>query len=44
MELYGQAAPPRYNLSLTTAPVALYYSDNDRLAPVYVSSMLGSMG
>jgi hypothetical protein len=36
MEEYGQATPPKYNLSLVTSPVALYHSDNDRLAPVHV--------
>lgn len=36
MEKYGQATPPQYNLSLVTSPVALYYSDNDRLSPVQV--------
>jgi hypothetical protein len=36
MELYGQPTPPQYNLSLATAPVALFHSDNDKLAPPYV--------
>jgi hypothetical protein len=36
MEKYGQSTPPQYNLSLVTSPVALYYSDNDRLSPVQV--------
>lgn len=36
MDLYGQATPPRYNMSLITTPVALFYSDNDKLAPEYV--------
>jgi lysosomal acid lipase/cholesteryl ester hydrolase len=45
MEEYGQATPPKYNLSLVTSPVALYYSDNDRLAPVKVrESCLYSVG
>ncbi|XP_021937203.1 lipase 1-like isoform X2 [Zootermopsis nevadensis] len=35
MDLYGQATPPRYNMSLITTPVALFYSDNDKLAPEY---------
>jgi hypothetical protein len=36
MEKYGQATPPQYNLSLVMSPVALYYSDNDKLSPVHV--------
>jgi len=36
MDRYGQATPPKYNLSLVTSPVALYYSDNDKLSPVQV--------
>jgi hypothetical protein len=36
MELYGQPSPPRYNMSHVTTPVALFHSDYDKLAPVYV--------
>ena len=32
LEIYGQKDPPEYDLSLITAPVALYWSDNDWLA------------
>ncbi|XP_035891469.1 lipase 3-like [Anopheles stephensi] len=30
--IYGSASPPQYNLSLVTAPVAMYYGMNDFLA------------
>lgn len=32
MKLYRQKKPPMYNLSKITAPIALFYSDNDWLA------------
>lgn len=32
-EFYGQEVPPSYDLSKVKAPVALYWSDNDWLAP-----------
>ncbi|XP_023720755.1 lipase 3 isoform X2 [Cryptotermes secundus] len=35
MELYGQPSPPRYNMSHVTTPVAMFHSDNDKLAPIY---------
>lgn len=34
---YGSTAPPNYNVSLITAPVASYYASNDLLASVEVS-------
>ena len=34
---YGQFTPPDYDLSKVTAPVALYYSQNDWLAAEEVS-------
>jgi len=30
--IYGQDTPPDYDLGKVTAPVALYWSDNDLLA------------
>lgn len=34
---YGSTSPPNYDLSKVTAPVALFYSDNDALAGVEVN-------
>lgn len=33
MEIYGNIEPPPYELAKVTAPIALYWSDNDWLAP-----------
>lgn len=33
---YGSAEPPSYNLNQITAPIALFYSENDLLAHVEV--------
>ena len=39
MEIYGQEEPPEYDTTKITAPVALYWSDNDWLAePVVVTN------
>lgn len=32
MEEYGQPTPPPYNLTTVTAPVVLYWGENDWLA------------
>nr|CAD7442145.1 unnamed protein product [Timema bartmani] len=41
---YGMTKPPKYNLSLITAPVALHYSQDDLLVhPHLVFSKLGSV-
>ena len=32
MEIYGQDTPPEYDLSKVTAPLALYWAENDWLA------------
>lgn len=37
MREYQQPSPPKYDLSKVTAPVSLYYSDNDWLAVKDVS-------
>ena len=37
LEIYGQEEPPEYDVTQITAPVALYWSDNDWLAePVVI--------
>ena len=36
--MYGQDTPPDYDLSKVTAPVALYWGDNDWLAQQTVSN------
>ena len=36
-EIYGQDTPPDYDLGKVTAPVALYWGDNDWLAQQTVS-------
>jgi len=33
LELYGQEEPPMYDFSKITAPVALYWGENDWLGP-----------
>ena len=40
MEIYGQDEPPEYDVTQITAPVALYWSDNDWLAEPVVSIVL----
>ena len=35
--IYGQFNPPDYDLRKVTAPVALYYSENDWLVAIVVS-------
>ena len=37
-EIYGQPEPPEYEINMTTAPVAVYWSENDWLADPVVSS------
>lgn len=37
MKIYEQEQPPQYNLTAVTAPVSLYWSDNDWLAVKDVS-------
>lgn len=37
---YGHMSPPQYDISQVTAPVALYYGENDRLSSVEVSKCL----
>ena len=37
-EIYGQDTPPDYDLAKVTAPVALYWGDNDWLAQQTVSN------
>ena len=37
IEIYGQEEPPEYDVTKITAPVALYWSDNDWLAEPVVS-------
>ena len=32
IEIYGQEDPPEYDVTKITAPVALYWADNDWLA------------
>lgn len=32
MKIYGEEDPPKYHVSKVTAPVSLYWSDNDWLA------------
>ena len=39
-EIYGQDEPPEYDVTQITAPVALYWSDNDWLAEPVVSIVL----
>ncbi|PSN34873.1 Lipase 3 [Blattella germanica] len=42
---YGQSEPPEYNLNKITAPVALFYSDNDWLAAeTDVDQLLNKLG
>ena len=36
-DIYGQETPPDYDLTKVTAPVALYWGDNDWLAAQTVS-------
>ncbi|CAD7078759.1 unnamed protein product [Hermetia illucens] len=44
-ERYGTKIPPKYDLSKVTAPVALYYSENDYLtAPVDVEYLYTQLG
>ena len=38
-EIYGQDTPPDYDLDKVTAPVALYWGDNDWLAQQTVSKI-----
>ena len=38
-EIYGQDTPPDYDLAKVTAPVALYWGDNDWLAQQTVSNL-----
>jgi lysosomal acid lipase/cholesteryl ester hydrolase len=33
LEIYGEKEPPHYNLTAITAPVALYWGENDALGP-----------
>jgi len=37
MEIYGQERPPAYDISKITAPVAVYWGENDWLAVKSVS-------
>lgn len=37
--IYGQITPPNYNISLITAPVALFYGENDWYDSIAVSSI-----
>lgn len=39
MKRYGQLKPPQYDLKKITAPIALYYSDNDRELHPEVSNL-----
>ena len=39
-EIYGQDTPPDYDLAKVTAPVALYWGDNDWLAQQTVSKSI----
>ena len=39
-EIYGQDEPPEYDVTQITAPVALYWSDNDWLAEPVVGIAL----
>ncbi|XP_069696403.1 lipase 1-like isoform X2 [Periplaneta americana] len=43
MEVYGQTVPPVYDIRKVTTPVALYYSDNDKLAPYYNVKLIASV-
>ena len=44
IEIYGQEEPPEYNISMITAPVATYWSDNDWLGDPVVSLALPTSG
>ena len=39
-DIYGQETPPDYDLTKVTAPVALYWGDNDWLAQQTVNSII----
>ena len=43
-EIYGQDTPPDYDLAKVTAPVALYWGDNDWLAQQTVSKSIINTG
>lgn len=40
MKHYGSAIPPNFTISDITAPIALYYSENDFLVPIEVSTFV----
>jgi len=42
MIIYGQFTPPDYDLRKVTAPVALFYSENDWLAAIVDVDQLAS--
>ncbi|KAG8230455.1 hypothetical protein J437_LFUL009944 [Ladona fulva] len=41
LKRYGKATPPEYDLSLVTAPVYLHYSENDWMASIEQSHIIG---
>jgi hypothetical protein len=45
LQRYGNIQPPSYDLSAVTAPVYLYYADNDWMAAVEdVNELAGKLG